>query len=87
MIAELINQPGGVRWFTKLDLRLGYYQVMITERDEMKMTCMIRYRSYEFLVMPFQLTNTPITFYKLMDNVLQPILNQFLIMFLEDYDV
>ena len=52
LIADLFDQLGRARYFMKMDLRSGYYQVRIDEGDELKTTCVMRYGSYEFLVMP-----------------------------------
>ena len=72
LIADLFDQLGRARYFTKLDLRSGYYQVRIAEGDEPKTTCVTRYDSYEFLVMPFGLTNAPTMFCTLMNKIFHP---------------
>ncbi|KAH9688170.1 Endonuclease [Citrus sinensis] len=84
LIADLFDQLGKARYFTKLDLRSGYYQVRIAKGDEPKTACTTRYGSFEFLVMPFGLTNAPATFCTLMNKVLQPFLDRFVVVYLDD---
>nr|XP_048324599.1 uncharacterized protein LOC125420961 [Ziziphus jujuba var. spinosa] len=84
LIADLFDQLGQAKYFTKLDLRSGYYQVRIAEGDEAKTTCITRYGSYEFLVMPFGLTNAPTTFCTLMNKLFHPYLDRFVVVYLDD---
>ena len=84
LIADLFDQLGRARYFTKLDLGLGYYQVRIAEGDEPKATCVTKYDSYEFLVMPFGLTNALATFYTLMNKIFHPYLDKFMVVYLDD---
>ena len=84
LIADSFDQLSKAMYFTKLDLRSGYYQVRIAEGDEPKTTCVTRYGSYEFLVMPFGLTNAPAPFCTMMNEVLQEYLDQFVVVYLDD---
>lgn len=51
LIADLFDQLSRAKYFTKLDLRSGYYQVRVKEGDEPKTTCVTRYGAFEFQVL------------------------------------
>ena len=68
----------------KLDQRFGYWQVRITTSDEPKTTCITRYRSFKFLVIPFGLTSTPATFFTLMNKIFHPFLDKFIVVYWDD---
>lgn len=55
----------------------------MVEGGEPKTTCVTRYDSYEFLAMPFDLTNASTIFCTVMNKVLQPFLGWFIV----DHDV
>ena len=56
-IDELFKQLNIVQVFLKIYLRKRYYQLKIKEFDVTKTVIRIRYGHYEFLMMPFELTN------------------------------
>ena len=83
-IDDLFDQLQGASWFSKIDLRSGYHQVRVREEDVEKTTFQTRYGHYEFVVMPFRLTNTPTVFMDLMNRVCRPMPDRLVIVFIDD---
>lgn len=69
LISNLFGQLGHGRYILKLDLCSGYYQVHRVEGDESKIMCIMRYDTYEFLVILVGLANALASFCTLVNKL------------------
>ena len=84
LIDDLIDRLQGASTFTKIDLRWGYHQVRIHQDDVEKTAFRTRYGHYQYKVMPFGLTNAPATFQALVQDILKPLLDVCVIVYIDD---
>ncbi|GJJ72451.1 hypothetical protein EMPS_04808 [Entomortierella parvispora] len=83
-IDELLDRFRGARYYSKLDLLSGYHQQRIFEPHTHKTAFRCRYGHFEFNVVPFGLTNAPASFSNMMLRVLDPVLDKWVVVYLDD---
>ncbi|CAF1194496.1 unnamed protein product, partial [Didymodactylos carnosus] len=73
----------GYKYFSKLDLKSGFYQIPIKEEDKEKTAFITSFGHYQFNVLPMGLRNSPPTFQKMMTNTLKSC-RDFSLVYLDD---
>ena len=83
-IDELIGNMKGAKLYMKLNLKLGYHNIPIKSTDVWKMTFKTNEGLFEWLVMPFVLTNALATFMRYMDDLIWTFIGKCVIFYLDD---
>jgi hypothetical protein len=80
----LFDQFIGAQVFSKIDLCFGYHQIKIHAEDIPKTTFTTRHGLFDYLVMSFGLMNASAQFIYLMNSILMPELDKFVMVFIDD---
>ncbi|MBW0500002.1 hypothetical protein O181_039717 [Austropuccinia psidii MF-1] len=79
-----LNVFNGSSIFSKIDLHGAYNLLRIKEHDENLTAFRTKYGSYEYLIIPFRLTNAPASFQNLVNDIFQDLLDFFVVVYLDD---
>ncbi|MBW0479424.1 hypothetical protein O181_019139 [Austropuccinia psidii MF-1] len=83
-INQLLTVFNNANIFSKIDLRGAYSLLRIKEGDEHLTAFRTKYGSYEYLFMPFGLTNGPASFQNLVNDIFADLLDILVVVYLDD---
>lgn len=83
-IDDALDRLRNARYFSSLDLKSGYWQIEVDERDREKTAFVTPDGLFEFKVLPFGLCSAPATFQRMMDTVLAGLKWQSCLVYLDD---
>ncbi|KAK3529773.1 hypothetical protein QTP86_003213 [Hemibagrus guttatus] len=83
LVPVTLEQLRGTGVFTKLDLRSAYNLVQIREGDERKTAFHTTRGHYEYLVMPYGLTNAPVVFQSFISEIFKDVMDKYVIAYID----
>jgi hypothetical protein len=84
LIEESLDRLSQARYFTRLDIRDAYHRLRIKEGDEWKTAFRTRYGHFEYLVVPFGLTNAPAAFQAFINRCMTGLMDIICVIYLDD---
>lgn len=83
-VDDLLGRLTGATYFSRIDLKSGYYQIRVAARDVHKTAMRIQYSSHEFLIMLFGLCNAPATFKSIMNGIFHDKIDECVTVYIDD---
>ena len=84
LMTTLMEQVQESTWFTKLDLKNGFNLICVKAGDEWKTACRTRYGLYEYIIIPFGLTNAPSVFQRYVNEVPKESIDRGVVAYIDD---
>jgi len=84
LISDLLDSPCKAWVYSKIDLCHAYHLVCIANGDEWKIAFRTCYRSFEWSIMPFSLTNALAAFQQFMNNIFSDLLDICVVIYLNN---
>ena len=86
--ADVFNELAGHKFYSRLDLASGFWQIRLHEEDEAKTAfCAPSAGQFAWRVLPMGLKIAPSVFARMMQKVLKPFLGKFCVTYLDDIGV